>query len=161
MKPMQNDQGMSLVEVMVSAVIAGIALMGMLGAVEISSRYAQQSVMSSRAMELAQARLDMKRSVQWPLLLEDDLDRDGIAETHMTDDGTGPDVTAGDGVYTAMHERDGITVVWAVETDLPGPLSATGMVRIRATASYAGRNNEKREVQMATMRANPSYVGQR
>lgn len=161
MRPMLNEHGMSLVEVMVSAVIACIALMGTLGAVEISSRYAQQSVRNSQAMELVQARLDVKRSVQWQLLLEDDLDRDGITETHMTDDGTGPDMTAGDGIYTAMHERDGITVVWAVETDRPGPLSATGMVRIRATASYLGRNKERREVHMATMRANPSYVGQR
>lgn len=161
MRHTQNEQGMSLVEVMVSAVIACIALMGTLGVVEICSRYAQQSARNSQAMELVQARLDVKRSVQWQLLLEDDLDRDGIAETHMTDDGTGSDMTAGDGIYTAMYERDGITVVWAVETDLPGPLNATGMVRIRATASYVGRNNEKREVQMATIRANPSYVGQR
>ncbi|HBR49189.1 MAG TPA: hypothetical protein DEA71_03790, partial [Nitrospira sp.] len=66
-----------------------------------------------------------------------------------------------DGIYTAMYERDGITVVWTIETDHPGPLSAIGMVRIHAAASYLGRNKEKREIHMATMRANPSYVGQR
>ena len=161
MKQTLNSHGISMVEVMMAMMISGIALMGTLGAVEISSRYAQQSVMNSQALELAQGRLEAKRSARWQLLLEDDLDRDGIPETHMTDDGTGFDVVPSDGIYTAMYERNGITVVWTVETDRPGPLSATGMVRIRAVASYLGRNQEKREVQMATMRANPNYVGQR
>lgn len=160
MKHLSNSQGISLVEVMVAMMISGIALMGTLGAVELSSRYAQQSVMNSQALELAQGRLEVKRSVRWQLLLEDDLDRDGIAETHMVDDGTGFDAAPGDGIYTAMYERDGITVVWTIETDRPGPLSTTSMVRIQAVASYQGRNQEKREVQIASMRANPSYVGQ-
>jgi prepilin-type N-terminal cleavage/methylation domain-containing protein len=161
MRQIVNSHGISLVEVMVAMMISGIALMGTLGAVEISSRYAQQSVMNSQAVELAQGRLEVKRSVRWQLLLEDDLDRDGLAETHMVDDGTGFDVAPGDGIYTAVHEQNGITLVWTIETDHPGPLSATGMVRIRAVASYLGRNQEKREVRMAMMRANPSYVGQR
>ena len=156
-----NDHGISLVEVMVAMIISGIALMATLGAVEIASRYARQGVTSSQAVELAQGRLEVKRSVRWPLLLEDDLDRDGVAETHMVDDGTGFDAESGDGIYTAMYERDGITLIWTIETDRPGRLSTTGMVRIRAVASYLGRNKEKREVQLATMRANPSYVGQR
>lgn len=160
MKQLSNSQGISLVEVMVAMMISGIALMGTLGAVELSSRYAQQSVMNSQALELAQGRLEVKRSVRWQLLLEDDLDRDGIAETHMVDDGTGFDAAPGDGIYTAMYERDGITVVWTIETDRPGPLSTTSMVSIQAVASYQGRNQEKREVQIASMRANPSYVGQ-
>ncbi len=161
MRQMMNSTGISLVEVMVAMMISGIALMGTLGAVEISSRYARQSVMNSQALELVHGRLEAKRSVRWQLLLEDDLDRDGIPETHMIDDGTGFDIAPGDGIYTAMYERDGITVVWTVETDRPGPLGETSMVRIQAVASYLGRNREKREVQMATMRANPSYVGYR
>ncbi|MBL8038451.1 MAG: prepilin-type N-terminal cleavage/methylation domain-containing protein [Nitrospira sp.] len=155
-----NNNGISLVEVMVAMMISGIALMGTLGAVEISARYAQQGAVNSRALEFVQGRVEAKRSARWQLLLEDDLDRDGAAEIHMTDDGTGIDVTPGDGIYSAMYEQNGITVVWTIETDHPGPLSATSMVRIRAMATYLGRNKEKREVQMATMRANPSYVGQ-
>jgi len=161
MRQTLDSRGLSLVEVMVAMMISGIALMGTLGAVELSSRSAHQSVMSSRAFEFAHGRLEAKRSVRWQFLLEDDLDRDGVADIHMTDDGAGVDVAPGDGIYTAMHERDGIAVVWTIETDRPGPLSATGMVRIRAVASYLGRNKEKREIQMATMRANPNYVGQR
>jgi prepilin-type N-terminal cleavage/methylation domain-containing protein len=156
-----NNHGISLIEVMVAMMISGIALMATLGAVDIASKYAHQGVTSSQALEFAQGRLEVKRSVRWDLLLEDDLDRDGVAETHMVDDGTGVDVVPGDGIYTAMYERDGITLVWTIETDHPGPLSGAGMVRFRAVASYLGRNREKKEVQMAMMRANPSFVGLR
>lgn len=157
---LKND-GFSLIEVMVAMMISGIALMGTLGAVEISSRHVQQGGLSSKALELAQARLEVKRSVGWQSLLEDDLDRDGVSETLMADDGQGYDVAAGDGIYTAMHERDGVTVVWMIEADRPGPLNASGVVTIRAVASYSGLGGQKKEVRVATIRANPEFVGPR
>jgi prepilin-type N-terminal cleavage/methylation domain-containing protein len=157
---MKND-GFSLVEVMVAMMISGIALMGTLGAVEISSRHVQQGGLNSKALELAQARLEAKRSVRWQSLLEDDLDRNGVPETHMVDDGQGSDITAGDGVYTAMYERDGVTVMWTVEAERPGPLRSAALVMIRAVASYPGPSGHKRVVQVATIRANPNFVGQR
>ena len=157
---LKND-GFSLIEVMVAMMISGIALMGTLGAVEISSRHVQQGGLSSKALEFAQARLEVKRSVRWQSLLEDDLDRDGVSETLMADDGQGYDVAAGDGIYTAMHERDGVTVVWMIEADRPGPLSASGVVTIRAVASYSGLGGQKKEVRVATIRANPEFVGPR
>lgn len=157
---MKND-GFSLVEVMVAMVIAGVALMGTLGAVEVSSRHVQQGGLKSKAMELAQARLEAKRAIRWQSLLEDDLDRNGIPETFMADDGQGSDITAGDGIYTNMFQRDGVTVVWMIEADQPGPLFSAAMVMIRAVASYPGLNGHKREVEVATIRANPNFVGQR
>ena len=156
-----KDDGFSLIEVMVAMVITGVALMGTLGAVEVSSRHVQQGGLNSKAIELAQARLEAKRSIRWQSLLEDDLDRDGIPETFMTDDGQGSDITAGDGIYTAMHEHDGVTVVWTIETERPESLRSASMVMIRAVASYTGLNGHKREVQAATIRANPNFVGQR
>ncbi|MGE3977227.1 MAG: prepilin-type N-terminal cleavage/methylation domain-containing protein [Nitrospira sp.] len=156
---MKND-GFSLIEVMVAMVISGVALMGALGAVEVSSRHVQQGGLNNKAIELAQARLEAKRSIRWQSLLEDDLDRDGIPETFMTDDGQGSDIIARDGVYTARHERDGVTVVWTIEAERPGPPLSAAMVMIRAVASYSGLNGHKREVQMATIRANPNFVGQ-
>ena len=156
-----KNEGFSLIEVMVAMMISGIALMGTLGAVEISSRHGQEGGLSSKALELAQARLEVKRSVRWRSLLEDDLDRDGFSETLMADDGQGYDVVAGDGIYTAMYERDGVTVVWMVEADRPGLLSASGMVTIRAVASYPGLRGQRKEVRVATIRANPAFVGQR
>ena len=157
---MKND-GFSLIEVMVAMVIAGVALMGTLGAVEVSSRHVQQGGLNSKAIELAQARLETKRSVHWQSILEDDLDRNGVPETFMADDGQGADMTAGDGIYTAMYERDGVTVVWTIEAERPGSLRSASMVIIRAVASYPGLNGHKREVQVATIRANPNFVGAR
>lgn len=154
------DDGFSLVEVMVAMVISGVALMGTIGAVEISSRHVQHGSLSTRALALVQARLEVKRSVRWQALLEDDLDRDGVPEILMKDDGRGRDMMAGDGIYTAMQERDGVTLVWTVEADRPGPLNSVGMVTIRAIASYAGPGGQK-EFQMSTLRANPAFVGQR
>ncbi|NGZ01779.1 MAG: hypothetical protein CV090_01860 [Nitrospira sp. WS238] len=152
--------GFSLIEVMVAMMISGIALMGTLGAVEITARYVQQGGLSSQALELAQARLEVKRSIRWQSLLEDDLDHDGIPETFMRDDGQGADVMAGDGIYTAGSERDGITVIWTIEGEPVKPLNASGMVNIRAVASYLNQRGQRREVHVATMRANPNYVGQ-
>jgi prepilin-type N-terminal cleavage/methylation domain-containing protein len=157
---MKSD-GFSLIEVMVAMVISGIALMGALGAVEISSRHLQQGGLSNKALELAQARLEVKRSVSWKSMLEDDLDHDGISEITMADDGQGADIAAGDGIYTARYEHDGVTVVWMIESEMPGPLSSAAMVMIRAIASYAGLHGHIREVQVATIRANPNFVGQR
>lgn len=157
---MKHD-GFSLVEVMVAMVIAGVALMGTLGAVEVASRHIQQGGLNSKAIELAQARLEAKRSIRWQSLLEDDLDRDGVPETFMTDDGQGSDITAGDGIYTAMYERDGVTVVWMIEAERSTPLRSVAMVMIRSIASYPGPNGHKKEVQTATIRANPNFVGER
>ncbi|HSA61795.1 MAG TPA: prepilin-type N-terminal cleavage/methylation domain-containing protein [Nitrospiraceae bacterium] len=155
-----SDKGFSLIEVMVAMVISGIALMGTMSALEISSRHVQQSGLGGRALEMAQGRLEVKRSVRWQSLLEDDLNYDGVPETIMKDDGQEPDKMAGDGIYTAMQKRDGVTVVWSVEADRPGPLGAVAMVTIRAAASYAGTGGRK-EVHVATIRANPAFSGSR
>jgi prepilin-type N-terminal cleavage/methylation domain-containing protein len=161
MKRFRKNDGFSMIEVMVAMMISGIALMGTLGAVEISSRHVRQGGLSSKALELAQARLEVKRSVRWQSLLEDDLDHDGVPETFMVDDGQGHDVVAGDGIYTAMYEHDGVTVVWTIEAERSGPLSTSDMVTIRAIASHPGVRGQKKEVQVATIRANPGFVGQR
>lgn len=160
MRKQAGDTGFSLIEVMIAMVISGIAFIGAIGAVQISSAHTRQGALASRALELAQARLEVKQSIRWPYLLEDDLDDDGIPETMMKDDGQDPDAMADDGIYTAMLERNGITVVWSVETDRPGPLGSVGMVAIRAVSSYVGQGSPK-EVMVGTLRANPAFIGQR
>lgn len=160
MRRQPQDTGFSLIEVMIAMVISGIAFIGAIGAVQISSGHTRQGALDSRALELAQGRLEVKQSVRWLYLLEDDLDEDGIPETMMKDDGQNPDAMADDGIYTAMLERNGITVVWSVEIDRPGPLGSVGMVAIRAVSSYVGQGSPK-EVMVATLRANPAFVGQR
>jgi prepilin-type N-terminal cleavage/methylation domain-containing protein len=155
-----REEGFGLIEVMVAMVISATALVGTMGAVELSARHMQQSRLSSKALEMAQARLEVKRSVRWECLLEDDLDHDGVPETIMKDDGQGSDEIAGDGVYSAAFEKDGVTLAWSVEVDHPGPLGSVGMVAIRAVSSYVAQGGRK-EVRMATLRANPAFVGKR
>jgi prepilin-type N-terminal cleavage/methylation domain-containing protein len=153
-----RQEGMTLIEVIVAMAISGIALLGAIGAVQVSSGSIRESGLATKALELAQSRLESKRSVRWQYLLEDDVDGDGIPEALMKDDGQGSDVAAGDGIYTATLERDGVTVVWAVEADNRRPLQSVGIVAIRAVSSYIGRDGRK-EVQVATLRANPVFVG--
>jgi prepilin-type N-terminal cleavage/methylation domain-containing protein len=153
-----SQEGMTLIEVIVAMVISGIALLGAIGAVQVSSGSIRDSGLATKALELAQSRLESKRSVRWMFLLEDDVDGDGIPETLMKDDGQGGDIAADDGIYTAMLEREGMTVVWTVEADSRRPLRSVGIVAIRAVASYAGRSG-RGEVQVATLRANPVFVG--
>jgi hypothetical protein len=59
-----------------------------------------------------------------------------------------------------MLERDGITVVWTVETDRPGPLGSVGIIAIQARSSYVGRE-DMNTVRVGTLRANPAFVGHR
>lgn len=153
-----RQEGMTLIEVIVAMVISGIALLGAIGAVQISSGSIRDSGLATKALELAQSRLESKRSVRWQFLLEDDIDGDGMSETLMKDDGQGGDAEAGDAIYTAMLERDGVTVVWTVEADSRRPLHAVGIVAIQAVSSYVGRDGRK-EVRIATLRANPVFVG--
>lgn len=153
-----REDGLGLVEVLVATVIAGVALAGALGTVEVAGRQVQQAGLCTRAFELAQSKLEAKRSVRWQMLLEDDLDDDGFSDVTMKDDGLGHDASANDGVYTASSERGGVTVVWSIEIDRAGPLSSVGMVKIQALATYNGFDGPK-EIRMATFRANPAYVG--
>ncbi len=155
-----GSEGFSLIEVMVAMMITGIALMGAMAAVELSTKHVRLGGLSNKAVDMTQARVEVKRSVRWQALLEDDLDHDGISETLMRDDGQGPDVSASDGIYTAMYEQDGVTVMWMVQSDRPGPLNSASLVTITAIASYSNERGQKKEVQVATIRANPTYVGQ-
>lgn len=155
-----KSEGFSLIEVMVAMVITGIALMGAMAAVELSIKHVRLGGLSNKAVDMAQARVEVKRSVRWQALLEDDLDHDGVSETFMRDDGQGLDIQAGDGTYTAMYEQAGVTVMWMVQSNHPGPLDLAPMVTITATASYSNEQGQKKDVQVATIRANPAYVGQ-
>lgn len=152
------QEGMTLIEVIVAMVISGLVLLGAIGAVQVSSSSIRDSGLATKALELAQSRLESKRSVRWQLLLEDDVDGDGIPETLMKDNGQGGDVAADDGIYTAMLERGGVTVVWTVEADSRRSLDAVGLVAMKAVSSYAGGDGRK-EVRLATLRANPVFVG--
>lgn len=158
MKRHEQDEGFSLVETMIAATIAGIAFVGTMGAVEIASRFVHHTSLVGKAQAAAQSRLEAKRSIRWRLLLEDDLDHDGVPETVMTDDGQGPDAVAGDGIYTATAERDGMIEIWTIEVDRPGPIASVGSVTIRSVVTYDGSHGPQ-EFRMETIRANPAFIG--
>jgi prepilin-type N-terminal cleavage/methylation domain-containing protein len=58
-----NDKGFSLVEVMVAMSISTIVVMGGMAALQVSARLVQQGTIKTRALALAQGRLEAKRSV--------------------------------------------------------------------------------------------------
>jgi len=158
MRQQKRDEGFSLIETMVAAAIAGIAFVGTMGAVEVASRFITDASLVDRGYRAAQSRLEGKRSVRWRMLLEDDLNHDGVPETVMNDEGQGADAVAGDGVYTAAAERDGIIEVWTIQPDRQGPLASVGFVTIRSIVTYQGSHGI-REIQVETIRANPDYIG--
>jgi prepilin-type N-terminal cleavage/methylation domain-containing protein len=119
----RHDKGFSLVEAMVAMSISTIVVMGGMAALQVSARLVQQGTLKTRALALAQGRLEAKRSVRWEALFQDDLDHDGRTDVMMADDGQGADVSAGDGIYSARWERDGVTLKWTVAMDRLGPLS--------------------------------------
>lgn len=155
-----DDRGFSLVEVVVAMSISMIVVMGGMAALQVSARLTQEGVMKTRAVSLAQGRLEAKRSVRWEAMLQDDLDHDGRPDVVMADDGQGADVSAEDGVYTGQWERDGITLKWTVAMDRLGPFTTAGFVTIRAAASYSGLGGT-RVVELGTVRANPAFAGVR
>ncbi len=118
-----------------------------------------EALQASRALAMIQSRVDAKRTNPWSALLTDDLDADGVFEVVMKDDGTPPDDRAGDGVYTAGIEQNGIALVWTVEPTRSASLARVGAVIIMARAGYRTARGLHRELQVGTLRANPGYVG--
>lgn len=158
MKPLSGEEGFSLLETMIAAAVAGIAFVGTMGAVEVASRFVAQASLSDKALAAAQARMEGKRSIRWRMILDDDLDHDGVLDAVMKDDGQGSDAVAGDGVYTATAEEEGTTEVWTAEVDRPGPIASVGFITIKSVVTYDGPNGH-REVLVQTIRANPAYLG--
>ena len=155
-----HDRGFSLVEAMVAMSISAIVVLGGMAALEVSARLVQQGSLKTRALALAQGRLEAKRSVRWEALLQDDLDHDGSTDVMMADDGQGGDISAGDGIYSAQWEQDGVTLKWTVTLDRLGPLGTAGLVTIRAAASYPALGGV-RVVEVGNVRANPTFTGAR
>lgn len=157
--PCRQNGGYSLIEVMFAMLILATAVLGVTGAFQWADRGLQQGAKGTRALAMAESRLEAKRAAPWRALLTDDLDADGTPEVTMRDDGTPPDQQAGDRVYTASTEAKGITLTWTVQPDRSGPLARAGSAVIRATATYSVGPGQPRQVQVGTLRANPNYVG--
>jgi hypothetical protein len=115
-------------------------------------------MVATRALAMAESRIEAKRSMRWDRLLLDDLNHDGVPDVVMHDDGTDGDLMAGDGVYSGRWDQDGVRLIWTVRPSRSGPLSVSGHVLIEARAVY-GADGAQREVRVGTLRANPLFVG--
>jgi prepilin-type N-terminal cleavage/methylation domain-containing protein len=154
-----GDDGFSLIEVMLAMMILPFAILGVMGMFQWADLGQQQGAHGTRALAMVQSRLEAKRAVPWETLLMDDMNADGVPEIQMRDDGTEPDEQAGDGIYTAGIQEDGIRLVWTVQADHAGSLRTAGSVVIQAHATYSVGRGQRREIRIGTVRANPRYLG--
>ena len=159
--PDLGESGFSLIEVMFAMVILAFGVLGVMGMFQWADHGLRHGANGTKALAMVESRLEAKRAVTWDALLLDDLESDGIPEITMRDDGTQGDEKAGDGVYTASREQDGIRLVWTVQPDRAGSLRSAGSVLIQARASYQVGQGQWREVRIGTLRANPQYLGNR
>jgi prepilin-type N-terminal cleavage/methylation domain-containing protein len=160
----REQAGFSLIEVMVATVVLAFGILGVMSAFQWSDHGLRHGAAGARALALVESRLEAKRAAPWPALLTDDLDGDGRAEITMQDDGRPPDEQAGDGLYTAAVEQEGIELRWIVQPDRPdriNPVQAWGSAVITARARYRAGKDQWREVTAGTLRANPRYLGTR
>jgi hypothetical protein len=152
------EEGASFAEVLVAMALTMIGLVGAMGAFQAAERSLRAGILATRALAMAESRIEVKRSVRWDRLLLDDLNRDGVPDFVMRDDGAGGDVLAGDGVYSGSWDQDGIHLIWTVTPSRSGSMSASGHVLIEARAVYAADDGQH-EVRVGTLRANPVFVG--
>lgn len=153
-----TEYGASFAEVLVAMTLTLIGLVGAIGAFQAAERAVQTGILSTRALAMAESRIEAKRSARWDRLLLDDLNHDGTMDLVMHDDGAGGDVLAGDGVYSASWAQDGVQLVWTVTPNRSGSLSDSGHVLIEVRAVYEASEGQ-REIRVGTLRANPLFVG--
>ncbi|MGH7231827.1 MAG: type IV pilus modification PilV family protein [Nitrospiraceae bacterium] len=157
----QSERGFSLLEVMVAMVILAFSMLGMVGMFQWGDYGVRQGSMGTRALEMAQARIEAKRTVPWESLLSDDLDMDGAPDVIMRDDGREQDVMSGDGIFTASVEQDGIRLLWTIHASSTGSFLHAGAAVIHVSASYQVGDSVWRHINIGTLRANPNYIGSR
>ena len=152
------EGGVSFAEVLVALALTLTGLAGAMGAFQAAERSIRIGTLATRALAMAESRIEAKRATRWDRLLMDDLDHDGNPDLVMHDDGAGGDAVAGDGVYSGRWDQDGIQLIWTVTPSRPGSLSASGRVLIEARAVFTAGESQ-REIRVGTLRANPMFVG--
>ncbi len=154
----QAERGASFAEVLVAMALTMTGLAGAMGAFEAAERIVRNGMLATRALAMAESRIEAKRSARWDRLLLDDLNHDGVPDLVMRDDGVGGDAVAGDGTYSGSWDQDGVHLIWTVTPSRSGSLSGSGHVVIEARAAYASGAGP-REIRVGTLLANPLFVG--
>ena len=156
-----SQSGFSLIDVMMAMTVLAFGILGVMSAFQWSEYGLRQGTAGTRALAMAESRLEAKRAAPWDALLSDDLDGDGRPDVFMRDDGQWPDRQGGDGLYTATVDRDGILLEWTVRADRAGPAQSWGSAVIVARARYPVGRGQWQEIRVGTLLGNPSYVGAR
>jgi hypothetical protein len=104
--------GATFSEVLVAIALTSVGLVATMGALQAAYQQFGRGVLATRAMEMADSKLEAKRAVRWDQLLTEDFDQNGLPESLMHDDGTAGDRVAGDGIYSASYEQNGVTLNW-------------------------------------------------
>ncbi len=154
------ERGVSFAEVLVAMALTLTGLVSAIGAFQAAERSLRTGTLATRALAMAESRIEAKRAARWDRLFLDDLNHDGVPDLVMRDDGAGGDAMAGDGVFSGRWDQDGVQLIWTVTPSHSGSLSASGHVLIEARAVYKAGENE-REVRVGTLRANPVFAGSR
>ena len=152
------ERGVSFAEVLVAMALTLTGLVSAIGAFQAAERNLRTGTLATRALAMAESRIEAKRAARWDRLFLDDLNHDGVPDLIMRDDGAGGDAMAGDGVYSGRWDQDGVQLIWTVTPSRSGSLSASGHVLIEARAVYETGENQ-REVRVCTLRANPVFAG--
>lgn len=153
-----SEAGAGFAEVFVAMALTMIGLVSAMGAFQVAERSLRTGMLATRALAMAESRIEAKRAARWDRLLLDDLNYDGIPDLVMRDDGGDGDMLADDGVYSGSWDQDGVHLTWMVTPSNSGSLSASGHVLIEARAEYSAAEGQ-REVRVGTLRANPVFVG--
>lgn len=153
-----SSKGASFSEVLVAMALMMIGLASAMGAFATAEQTIGQSALRTRALAMAQSRLEAKRSVRWEQLLMDDVDHDGVAEVFMNDNGHSGDRIAGDSIYSAQWEHGGVVLNWTVALNHAGHLSESALADLEVRASFQ-TTGRWQEIRLATIRANPAFVG--
>ena len=156
-----SEKGFSLIEMMVAMVVTAFGLLGAMALFQIADHGLRDGGQGLRALAMVQSRLEAKRVAPWSLLLQDDLNGDGVVDVVMRDDGTQGDAHGGDGIYTGTSEQGGLSLTWTLRPDRGGSWAQSGAVIVEAMATYRLPSGRKRTVSLASIKANPNYVGER
>jgi hypothetical protein len=80
------ESGVGFAEVFVAMALTMIGLAGAMGDFQAAERSLRMGMLATRALAMAESRIETKRAARWDRLLLDDLNYDGIPDLVMHDE---------------------------------------------------------------------------
>ena len=137
-----HQKGISILEVVFALVIFSISLMGVLEMFSLGEKGGSFGDRTSLAVSLAQDKMEEKWMASWDLILWDDLDGDGQAETKMK--------TTGPGAYFYEETTEkGILRRWEVQKGS----SSSALTLIQVTTIWTDKKGKDHIFNLRGLRA--------